>query len=398
MNRRDFLVSGAVGAGALSLASCATTAARPATPRHGPLGSWQAVRDEFDGLARDRVHMSGFFLVSHPRRVRDAIEAHRRGLDADPIGYVEGNARRFEVAVRAAAARYLGVGADELAMTDSTTQGLGIVYGGFELAPGHEIVSTTHDHIVTNLALDYRAARAGTKVRRVALYDAPERASVAEIVARFERALTPATRLVAITWVHSGTGVKLPIKELADVVAKANERRAPADRALVCVDGVHGLGNQDIDLPALGCDVFIAGTHKWILGPRGTGIVWARPDAWRAMRPIITSMDPMWREGSPEQLPPAAWMTPGGFHSFEHRWALADAFALHDAIGGARRSRRGSASWPIAASRGSRSCAASPCARRCRPSCRPASSASRSPARRPSRSSPRSRRAGSSRR
>ena len=103
---------------------------------------------------------------------------------------------------------------------------------------------------------------------------------------------------------------------------------------MLCVDGVHGLGNQDVSLPDLGCDFFIAGTHKWIFGPRGTGIVWARDESWRATSPIITTMDPMWREGPPEAMPPAAWMTPGGFHAFEHRWALADAFALHDAIGG----------------------------------------------------------------
>jgi selenocysteine lyase/cysteine desulfurase len=46
----------------------------------------------------------------------------------------------------------------------------------------------------------------------------------------------------------------------------------------------------------------------------------------------------MWRTGP--QMPPAAEMTPGGFHSFEHRWALAEAFRFHGGIGKARIAKR----------------------------------------------------------
>jgi len=133
--------------------------------------------------------------------------------------------------------------------------------------------------------------------------------------------------------VHSGTGVKLPIPALAEVVARANRDRAEADRALLVVDGVHGLGIEDVTLEALGCDAFIAGCHKWIFGPRGTGVIWARPHAWAATTPTICTFDPFWRPEPLDKLPPAAWMTPGGFHSFEHRWALPPAFALHQQIG-----------------------------------------------------------------
>ena len=48
--------------------------------------------------------------------------------------------------------------------------------------------------------------------------------------------------------------------------------RDAADRILLCVDGVHGFGAVDVDLPDLGCDFLATGTHKWLFGPRGTGI------------------------------------------------------------------------------------------------------------------------------
>jgi selenocysteine lyase/cysteine desulfurase len=294
------------------------------------------VRAEFDRAAPDRIHMSSFFLASHPRAVREAIEAHRNGLDNDPIDYIEGNAAKLEIAVRAAAAGYLGANPDDLAMTGSTTQGLGLVYGGLDLKPGQEILSTTHDHIVTTLSLDYRAARAHTSVRRIALYDDPAKASVAEITSRLAKAIKPETRVIGVTWVHSGTGVKLPIRAMADVIARANAKRAPADHALLFVDGVHGFGNQDFEVAKLGCDFFIAGCHKWMFGPRGTGLVWARPDAWPITGPTIVSFDPMWRKDPPDKMPAAAYLTPGGFHAFEHRWALTAAFEMHQRIGKAK--------------------------------------------------------------
>ncbi len=86
------------------------------------------------------------------------------------------------------------------------------------------------------------------------------------MVDRLRRAITPRTRAVGLTWVHSSTGLRLPIAALAEVVKAANAGRADADRCLLIVDGVHGFGCSDTDAASLGCDFFVAGTHKWIFG------------------------------------------------------------------------------------------------------------------------------------
>jgi selenocysteine lyase/cysteine desulfurase len=130
--------------------------------------------------------------------------------------------------------------------------------------------------------------------------------------------------------------VRTPIARFAQVVAAANRGRAEEDRAILCVDGVHGFGIEDATMASLGCDVFAAGCHKWIFGPRGTGILCANEAGWSVSGPTIPSFDMMWRT----EMPPAGAMTPGGFHSFEHRWALAEAFKFHQAIGKARVARR----------------------------------------------------------
>ena len=98
-------------------------------------------------------------------------------------------------------------------------------------------------------------------------------------------AIQPATRVVAITWVHSGTGVKTPVRAIADAVAAANAKRTAAERILLCVDGVHGFGVEDATVADLGCDFFAAGTHKWMFGPRGTGVLWGRAELWPIAAP-----------------------------------------------------------------------------------------------------------------
>ena len=333
LNRRQFLVRTglALGAGAFAVPPAAKTGlARQEAP-----ATWAAVRAQFD-LAPDLIHMAGFFLASHPRPVRDAIEAHRRGLDADPIGYYHDRNEPSLVATLRAAAEYLGVSPIDVALTDSTTMGLGLLYGGLRLDAGHDILTTTHDYYSTSASLRLRAERTGTAVRTVPLYRDLATASVDEIVATLAAAVRPVTRIVAVTWVHSGTGLKLPIAAMAGVLAEINAGRAEADRALLCVDGVHGLGVEDVRLPDLGCDFFVAGCHKWLFGPRGTGLIWGRPEAWPVATPTIPTFDGWVYDGFPEaadRSSPAGAMTPGGFHSFEHRWALGEAFRFHLGLG-----------------------------------------------------------------
>jgi selenocysteine lyase/cysteine desulfurase len=159
------------------------------------------------------------------------------------------------------------------------------------------------------------------------------------MVAAVAAALGPRTRCLALTWVHSSSGVKLPLREIAATVARANRNRRERERILLCVDGVHGFGVEDGSPVELGADVFVTGCHKWLFGPRGTGLVWAAPHAWERLAPTIPSFDERaylaWIMGrAPDDTPPGPLMTPGGFHSFEHRWALTEAFRFHDELGG----------------------------------------------------------------
>ncbi|TDV43647.1 aminotransferase class V-fold PLP-dependent enzyme [Actinophytocola oryzae] len=326
LGRRAVLTAGL--ATALGLAACdsPTPVAEPAFDPH----DWNAVRALFP-LDPKLVHMAAFVLATHPKPVQEAIERHRRGLDLDTDWYLHANDGPREDAVRAAAAAYLGGRPEQVALTDSTTMGLGLLYSGLRVRPDQDVVTSTHDFVAHHRALDALSHRTGAPVRKIALYDDPRAATEADVVTRLRAAIAPNTRVVGVTWVHSGTGVRLPVPAIAAMLAEVNAGRAPDDRALLCVDGVHGFGAVDLDVAGLGCDFLSTGTHKWLFGPRGTGLLWGR--AWDALAPVIPSFEA-------DDAPGGIGRTPGGYHSFEHRWAVLEAFELHRGIGRDRIAQR----------------------------------------------------------
>lgn len=344
IGRRGFLVRTGLAFSAAVLAGAFDRALADQQPIQSKGSSWDDLRAQFP-LSPQLIHLAAFFLASHPTPVREAIERHRAGLDADPIGYWYEHEEKQEAQVLRAAADYLGVEPIDIALTDSTTMGLGLLYGGLALRNGQEILTTTHDHYSTETALRLRAERTGAVVRQISLYRSLKTVSRGEIVDSLRKGIAPATRIVAVTWVHSSTGLKLPIHEMAEVIQSVNRSRGEQDRIIFCVDGVHALGVEDFRLTELGCDFLIAGTHKWMFGPRGTGLVWGHPLAWPIAQATIptfsTQAYDLWmKNASSKDLPQSVHMTPGGFHSFEHRWALDEAFTFHQAIGKSRVTQR----------------------------------------------------------
>jgi len=332
--------------------TAATVATAACGVRVGPFGNvesgdaWDRVRARFV-LDRNLIDMSAMLLASHPRDVREAIERHRRALDRDTVRYLEANNQPLTDAARNAAGDYLGVPAQHIALTDSTTMGVGLIYGSLRLRPGDEVLTSEQDYFVTHEAVRLACARTGAVERRVALHgDAATSVSADELVYRLLAGITPRTRVVGVTWVHSSTGLKMPVRQLADALNEVNGQLDEDERILLCVDGVHGFGVEDETLDSLGCDLFAAGCHKWLFGPRGTGVVAGRDTAWRRLDTTIPSfLDDnvfgAWlARRRPQRTGEGARLSPGGFKAFEHVWALPEAFALHRAIGKADVARR----------------------------------------------------------
>ena len=114
--------------------------------------------------------------------MQQAIETHRRGLDDNPVDYLHQQAPLLEAAVLRAAAGYLGADPTDIALTDSTTMGLGLLYTGLVVRADQELLTTQHDFYATHEALRLAAQRSGASMRQIALYQRLETVSEDEIV------------------------------------------------------------------------------------------------------------------------------------------------------------------------------------------------------------------------
>src|SRR5215831_2057602 len=152
LTRRNSLVSGSLSLAAGALSPLLVQAAKSKTGASPDLKDWESVRREFE-LAPDYVHLALFFLASHPRPVRQAIEQYREKIDANPLLTVdsaifEPTNENIPRQVCQAIAGYIGGDPRDIALTQNTTTGLALLYHGLPLREGDEILTTTHDHYV----------------------------------------------------------------------------------------------------------------------------------------------------------------------------------------------------------------------------------------------------------
>jgi L-cysteine/cystine lyase len=203
-----------------------------------------------------------------PRAAIDAMAAEAEASAAPRIGKAAfERLLGLRARARAAAARAIGAHEDEVALTSSTSHGIGLVCAGLDWSGG-EIVTTTEEHPGLEGPLDELAQRHGMVIRAV---------PSAEVIA----AIGPETRMVALSHVLWTTGLTLP---MADISAAAH-----AAGATVLVDGAQSGGAIALDVHATGADFYAVSGQKWLLGPQGTGALWVHPRMLDVLRPALPS-------------------------------------------------------------------------------------------------------------
>ncbi|QIN82119.1 aminotransferase class V-fold PLP-dependent enzyme [Rubrobacter tropicus] len=222
-------------------------------------------REDFPALAdNDFAYLNSGASGPPPRSVIDAM----RGADDLCSGpaYLEGAglfARQADANTRAreAAASLVNAGPNDVALTQNTTHGMNLGVAAIDWREGDEVVSTATEHPGCLMPLHAAARRFGVKVH---LAEPPVTAE------KVEAALTPQTRLIALSHVDWTNGEVLPLEEIC---ALARDRGI-----LTLVDGAQSVGNIPVDVPATGADMYAFTGHKWVLGPEGMGAFYVRPN------------------------------------------------------------------------------------------------------------------------
>jgi cysteine desulfurase family protein (TIGR01976 family) len=234
-----------------------------------------ALRAQFPSLDSGLAHFDGPGGTQTPRPVADAIAATLTGpLSNRGAGSVsERNADAAVHAFREAFADLLGMPPTGIVHGRSATQ---LTYDlsrtlAKQWRPGDEVVVSRLDHDANVRPWVQAAQTAGASVRWID-FD-PQTAELD--LGSLEAAITPRTRLVAVTAASNLLGTVPPIRAVADA--------AHAAGALLWVDGVHYAAHRFVDVAALGADLFVCSPYKF-LGPH-CGVLAASPDLLETLHP-----------------------------------------------------------------------------------------------------------------
>jgi isopenicillin-N epimerase len=273
MDRRHFigLSSWAAMAGVLRAAPSAGDAANEAY--------WSLVKRQFpleDGL----LYFNAANVCPASRAVLDRHTQFERDFQSDPAFQNREKYGPIRVAAREKVARLLHVTPSEIAFTRNTSESNSTIVHGIDLKPGDEILVSDHNHPSNLVAWEIRARRQGLVVKSL---PTPSPApSTDALVAMFEKAITPKTRVIAMTHVTNVHGLRFPAKAIAEL----GRRRG----IWVHLDGAQSFGALDLDLKDTGCDSYSASTHKWLMGPLEAGILYVRDARIKELWPTLVTV------------------------------------------------------------------------------------------------------------
>lgn len=145
--------------------------------------------------------------------------------------------------------------ADDIALVKNTSEALSFVAQGIDWQAGDEILISDQEFPSNRIPWEALSDR-GVAVRSVSLGTQPEQALI--------DAMTERTRLLSISSVQYGTGLRMNLQQLG-VACRARN-------ILFCVDAIQTLGAQPLDVQHIQCDFAMADGHKWLLGPEGLGV------------------------------------------------------------------------------------------------------------------------------
>ena len=219
-------------------------------------------------LPEGYVHLQTGGVGAMPRPVFDATVAAMTAVESDPAGETYGPGIGRIDRVRAKAAGLLGCDADDIVLTGSATAGMFLIAQGLDFQPGDRVLTTDHEHPAGRFGWEWAARRHGIHIDTLPI--PPDAADPEKIVEAFATAIRPETRVLSFSHILFTTGVRLPASELCALAREAG--------CLAIVDGAQSAGALPVDVRAMGCHAYAASGHKWLMGPKGSGLLYLSPE------------------------------------------------------------------------------------------------------------------------
>ena len=271
MNRREFARLLAIG-GAVPFVTPELTWAKPAklppTPASPDEKFWMSVREQFV-MPKELTILNAANLCPSSGAVLETLYKTTRDMDQDPSMENRAKLGDGRENTRKLLAEFLHVTPEEIVITRNTSESNNLVSTGVDLKSGDEVLLTADNHPSNHTAWQQKAKRFGFTVKDIPVPN--PHPGFDHYIDAFTRAITPQTKLIAITHLTSTVGDVFPAKEIC---------RLARDRdILTLVDGAQSFGLFDVDLSDMQPDFYSGSAHKWPCGPKENGVLFINKNA-----------------------------------------------------------------------------------------------------------------------
>lgn len=282
---------------------------------------WSVIQQAYT-VNPNMVNLNNGGVSPSPRVVQEAVERFNQLSNEAPSYYMWRILDQGREPVRYKLATLAGCSPNEIAINRNATEALNTVIFGYPFKAGDEVIGTKQDYPNMIQAYRQRALRDGIVYTQLS-FDFPIEDDHS-IVAAFEKAITPRTKLIHITHIINWVGQIMPVKKIA---AMAHARGIE-----VIVDGAHSFGLLDFKIPDLECDYFGTSLHKFLSAPIGSGMLWIHANKIEKIWPLLCNDKPLSNDIRKfETL---------GTRSFPIEQGIGEAVNFHMAIGSKRKEER----------------------------------------------------------
>lgn len=276
LSRRESLRAFGLAAGMLGFTGAVNRAAVASPSSATGTPDWASIAGQFM-IDPEIAYLNTGSLGAIPCPVLEAMQAVNHTLESNPVQQGFGPVLADAEAVRPKIADLFGCKTEEVVVTRNTTDGMNQIAEGLNMQPGQRVLTSNHEHGGGLGAWKYLAKRRGVFLD-VAELGAPP-ASEDEVVEKFKAALRPETKVIMCSHVTFSSGVQAPIARLSEL--------AHQHGCLMVVDGAQAPGGVLVDVKALGCDAYASSGHKYLLGPKGTGLLYINEKVKDQITPFV---------------------------------------------------------------------------------------------------------------
>ena len=282
---------------------------------------WSVVQQGYTA-SPNIINLNNGGVSPSPRIVQEAVERFNRLSNEGPSYFMWRILDQGREPLRYKLAELAGADPEEVAINRNATEALNTVIFGLNLKAGDEVIGTKQDYPNMINALKQRSTRDGIVYNQLNFKFPIENED--EIVAAFEKAITPKTKIMLITHVINWIGQIMPVKKLCAMAKRHGIE--------TIVDGAHSFGILDFKVPELGCDYFGTSLHKFLSAPIGTGMLWIKKENISKIWPLVCNDQPNSADIRKfETL---------GTRSFPIEQGIGEAINFHTAIGSKRKEER----------------------------------------------------------